>query len=261
MRRRAARLFLGIGIAVLGTGLLEKLTLGTWFHSPIAYFQANIIENQNAQFGVEPWYFYLAYVLRCALVFAPIIPYVVIVFLRDARLTLPSLFFLIVHSLVNHKEQRFVWCLAPVVVLIAGRGFQAVWDYVSRYGWRIEIVAVTVVGLVCGEGNVARDLPWNAEPFTSSALALNEVRKVRRPYGSTGLWHVGVGLWQFFYLRRRVPLSVKASGHFEDAERMLNAKAEYNYLITYPNLSSLFDAWHPYENGHAGELVIYRLKW
>ena len=58
--RKMARLAAGLGVALLVLGWLDRVTLGSWFHSSIEYVRANIVESGSDAFGVKPWDYYLA---------------------------------------------------------------------------------------------------------------------------------------------------------------------------------------------------------
>ena len=53
-RGKTAFLLAGLTIAVLSVGFLDKVTLGTWFHSSVEYLRANILENQGTGMGSNP---------------------------------------------------------------------------------------------------------------------------------------------------------------------------------------------------------------
>jgi hypothetical protein len=259
-RGKAAFLLTGLTIAFLGVGFLDKVTLGTWFHSPVEYFRANILENQSARYGIEPWYFYLAQVAAWLWAFPLIVPYVILGSIREWRLALVALLFLLAHSAVGHKEERFVWCLVPIAFLLAAAGFQMVYIVVGKRSWKVMVLGTTVLCLFWGEWTLVKKLDWNGEPFTSSALALSQVGKRPDATGVAvyGVWRSACG--NYFYLRKPVPLCVEPTRNFDALENQLQAVGDINYLITYPDLCSRFRSWQPKEIGRAGALVIYKLK-
>jgi phosphatidylinositol glycan class B len=259
-RSPAAFLLGGLGLALLAAGFLDRITLGSWFHSPVEYVRANLLENQSARYGIEPWYFYLAHAAAWLWAFPLIAPYLLLGCLREWRLALVALLFLGAHSAVGHKEERFIWCLVPIAFLLGAAGFQVVWNRLRKPFWKTMVVVATVLCLIWGEWTLVRQLPWNGEPFTSSALALCQLGQREDVTGVAvyGVWRSACG--NYFYLRRPVPLCVEPARNLASLESQLQAVRAINYLLTYPDLCRRFRTWQPTEIGRAGALVIYKLN-
>jgi GPI mannosyltransferase 3 len=109
--------------------LADKWLYGAWVFTPYEYVRANLIEGKAAGFGVEPWWFYGGQIL---LFLIPPFSVVLVGLLGAAAwhcrrhlLVWTTLPFLVGHSLIGHKEVRFLvpitYALVPLLVLAADR--------------------------------------------------------------------------------------------------------------------------------------------
>lgn len=114
-RQRIPAVAAGLALPVLAFGLVDKLTLTYPWQSFIRYFQVNVSEGRSLDYGVMPWYWYLELMV---LLLGP-----VLLFIWQGARRSPFLAAVIViivgsHSLLSHKEIRFMYpMLAPAIVL------------------------------------------------------------------------------------------------------------------------------------------------
>jgi hypothetical protein len=262
-RGRSVRMSLGCLTAVfMLVGVVDRLTLGGWFHSPIYYFHACIVEGQARRFGVDPWYRYLHWA-RILLWQTSVlcIPLLVIGSVRAWRYGIVALGFFAAHSMVAHKEIRFMWAALPVVLLCLAAGTECVWQWRVRLSWRVAVTALIAITFLVGFGTRSKKLDWNKDPFRSSALAL---AWVGRQSDLTGVALTGVGkenAGNYFYLHHNVPLLVLwhheiARGFTEEAL----TKARVNYLIARKDGEPLSSLVQPAVEADFGELVVYHVQ-
>ncbi len=116
-------LAIGFLLAVFLNVVVDHWFYGEWVFTPWNYFIANIVEGRAAEFGVDPWWYYGEKLLL--LLVPPVSPLllaaVAAAFLLRPRhvLTWVGVCFLIGHSLVGHKETRFlVPLIMPLLVLV-----------------------------------------------------------------------------------------------------------------------------------------------
>lgn len=126
--RRALRvpLLTALG-ALIGLGgglLLDAWFYGKWVLPPYTYYLENIVHQKAAAFGVKPWYYYLK-----NLAWGPLLavgPFVIMGYLLlllrfpGHAFTAISLPFLLAHSLVGHKELRFLFPMYLLVPYLLG---------------------------------------------------------------------------------------------------------------------------------------------
>lgn len=104
-------------------GLLDRLTWGDWFHSAIEYMRFNVVEGKGAQWGVAEGTYYLRVLwTSMPLVTLWIAPLALLGARRSAGLFVTACAYLLVHSLVPHKEFRFILPLLPIWFALAASG-------------------------------------------------------------------------------------------------------------------------------------------
>lgn len=124
-RQREALLFAGAGAAALlaGSGVLDWLSWGRPFHSLLAYVDFNLLRGGASTFGVEPFWYYAHSLWTSSgptlLVLAVL---AVLGGLRAPVVGLAVLLDVLVHSLIPHKELRFLVPAVPLLGTLVGLG-------------------------------------------------------------------------------------------------------------------------------------------
>lgn len=116
-RERIPAVAAGASVPVLLFGAADWITWSYPWQSFIRYFQANVVEGPGKLFPVQPWYWYL-------LILVVLLgPAVLLLFHGARRSPFLAIFCAIVvfsHSLIPHKEIRFIDpILAPAITLAA----------------------------------------------------------------------------------------------------------------------------------------------
>ena len=123
-RRNLAPLALGGLASFLLFGLLDWATWSYPWESIYRNLWLNGLHGLSGEWGVEPWYYYV--VLLVAYWTVPFaIMIAVLAYLgaiREKRIALAGLAVLLVHSLVGHKEYRFIYPAILLLVISAGIG-------------------------------------------------------------------------------------------------------------------------------------------
>jgi|SRR5487761_152496 len=118
-RKRFLPLAAGFLLPVLAFGLVDAFTWSYPFQSFFRYFWVNAIEGRSALYGTQPWFWYL-------LVLAvQMLPLVILSLFGVGRCPFLGWIVLIIlasHSMISHKEVRFIYPVMPLVVTLAGVG-------------------------------------------------------------------------------------------------------------------------------------------
>ncbi len=125
VERASMRVFwacLGSVLALMLGALVDRWGYGTWSFPPLAYLRQNLAEGRAATFGTDPFFAY-PYLVVVNVFFPAAIVLVltqIVCWVRHPRhvLTFVTLPFFVGHSLIGHKEERFLFPLVPL--LIAG---------------------------------------------------------------------------------------------------------------------------------------------
>jgi GPI mannosyltransferase 3 len=131
--RRQWRLALEAGLVfliwALIFGLLDLLTWGSWFHSAIVYLRYNLVEARSELYSSAPFDYYARTLWTSARwAILPILPLALLAAGRARGLLLTVLAFILVHSLIGHKELRFIFPALPILGALAGIGLDRVFD-------------------------------------------------------------------------------------------------------------------------------------
>jgi len=123
-------ILMGIIAAVTVGILLDYWFYGVWVNTAYRYFIINILQGKAAEFGTQPWWWYLPELIRFG--FWPLqllmISLVGIAFLRHLKnpLVWVCVPFILVHFLVGHKELRFLFPLVEALPFLLIIGIESV---------------------------------------------------------------------------------------------------------------------------------------
>ena len=132
-KRFKSSLIFGFGFLgmMLIQGVIDIFTWGSFFKSLLTYLDYNILRGVADKHGVLPWFFYLA---DFAATFHPItwisalllMIFSLFSFRKNRQIFLfffPFLFFFIIHSVIGHKEPRFVFACHFAVLALSAEFF------------------------------------------------------------------------------------------------------------------------------------------
>jgi FkbM family methyltransferase len=221
----------GLGASLIFAGFIDWWTWGSWFHSPIEYVRANIIEGKAASFGVDPWYRYLhwsgEWLLDASVL---ILPLILLGGYFRPDLAIAVVLFGVGHSMVGHKEPRFLWPAAPLLLMLIATGLEVAWQRLETGQMKRAFASILGIALLIGAGIRATTIDWHCEPTRSTSLALASLHH-RADVDGVGVYGVGDAFCgNYFYLRRNVPL---APHHFGPSvfEHPSWLDGTINYLI------------------------------
>jgi phosphatidylinositol glycan class B len=209
-RERLPAVLLGVCTPILVFGFVDAITWSYPFQSYVENFRYNIVEDKAAVLhGVRSWYWYFEYL---TLHLGPMLPLAVIGAIWRARfLGCVALAILIPHTLLQHKEFRFLFPLLPILLTLAGIGMAdlvAMWNaHLSTQRARTSIVAGALIFVVITSVSLASVYPrW--KKARENSLAFEELS---RSPALCGVAIVGDSYsWAdyggYTYLHRSVPI-------------------------------------------------------
>lgn len=216
LRRRSVPLFAGFIACVVAVGLLDALTWSYPFESFWRYVAFNA--GGSASYGVAPWYAYGTFLFATwGWTLALLLP---LILLGARRAPLPffcALAVLVAHSLIPHKEARFIYPAVLLLIAVAGMGLAEIAAPLSKRQPRIAIVAGTAAILAVSASLAA------TPPYV--ALWRGGHDMVRANLFTAGLNGIcGIGMIGTYggasYVHQRVPLfwPLNAADLAKDAE-------------------------------------------
>ena len=231
-RRRIPVVAAGMLTPILIFGLVDAITWQHLFQSFYLYFYVNLIQGRSASFGVEPWYWYLP---RLARHLGPLLLLALVGVRRSPFLGWMALVILAAHSLVHHKEARFLYPMMPIMVTLGALGMVECAAIVEK--WRGKTISPRILVatgiIVCLGSSIvlgSRFEDWSR--YSGGLQALKEFS-----HDSTVC---GVGISDIFwaetggytYLHRDVPIFL-----LPDSEALRRASAEFNVFMSNGSLA------------------------
>jgi phosphatidylinositol glycan class B len=123
LRARWWPMMLGGLIPVAIFAAADWIAYGGILHSYVEYFRTNLIQGTASDFGVEPAGWYFSRILKWWTLALPILAALVIVRWRASAIWIATAMAIVVsHSVIPHKEYRFVFPALACFVIVAAMG-------------------------------------------------------------------------------------------------------------------------------------------
>lgn len=122
--------------------ILNYWLYNNWIWSPYLYFKTNVIDGIANQFGEMPFYYYFTELIKNLQ--PPIGIFILIGVATYVWRNKSSLFswlicgFILIHSMVSHKEYRFLFPIFPLLIPLAYIGYQSL----SIFKWKSKILSI-----------------------------------------------------------------------------------------------------------------------
>jgi hypothetical protein len=226
----------GAAIGAVAGGLLDALTWGSPFHSLIANVGFNLSGKAEA-FGVAPFTFYATVLAQSTgLGLVAIAIGWAFAARKDTGLAIVLGAYVLIHSLVPHKEVRFLMPIVPLALALSGAGLADAFAWIeSRLEARTAkitfagVVGAALVLMLQRTVSLTRmDLGYPARGEPSAWHYLEDYNRLLWDAGTRddvcGLLLVGtqpVRVGGYSYLRRNVPL-LGASAVLRPDDRAIN---------------------------------------
>lgn len=208
-------------------GLIDLFTWGSFFHSAITYIRFNLIEGRASSFGTHPiWLYVTSLITSEGATVIPLVLLSLIAMRRSRELPLMIIAFLAVHSLIPHKELRFVFPVLPLLAAHAAVGLDLVKPQVQ--GAVVTLALLSLASLPwltfgrLGISDPPRDLPAldHGGPYNrllARAGQLDDLCGLR----INGFVHWRTGGYAYFH--KNAPLY--------RAEKPTEGEGHFNYVI------------------------------
>ena len=213
-RWKAFLFFVGGSLICLGLYGLYDVSMGRPFlGSALGYFEFNIMQSGASQWGVQPWHRYITSLNRFFTL--PLALWILIgallslhpaIFSKSKKLWLIILPFWLVHNLIGHKEDRFIFPVLPWIVVLAVYGW-SYWIRNRKLKTKVMLSAayflVMTVSVIYGYAHSS----WKHHGFFTTEMAKLSKKKQLESLAVFGTLHSG----SYFYLHQNIPLF-----HFSD---------------------------------------------
>jgi GPI mannosyltransferase 3 len=243
-RAKMPAVLAGALLPVAAFGLVDAITWSYPFQSFFRYFWVDTAGGRSAFYGTQPWYWYLSRLL--ARLGGPLLVLAALGVRRSPFLGWIALAVLLPHSVILHKEDRYIYPLMPLLITLAALGCMEIARKLDGF-WKSAISpkAVVVTALVffalCSAFLAPRFNYW--ERHSGGMIASDQLSD---DWSVCGLGLYGVAWYSiggYTHLHRDVPMVLIPRGAgFEPSS--------FNVLITsrgpadLPGGFELKECWH-----------------
>lgn len=244
-RKRIPVVAAGLLLPVLIFGLVDAFTWSHPFQSFYMYFYVNLIQGRSARFGVEAWYWYLPKLIRHL---GPLLLFAVIGAKRSPFLGCMALTILVFHSLIGHKEARFLYPMMPLVITLAALGIVECANLLGTI-WKMAVAPRLVIAsgmMLCVAMSVLLGVmfkDWSR--FSGSLIAFKRLSREETLCG------VGISRYSWLetggytYLHREVPiLLLPTSESVRQSSASINELLHDGALENVPSGFALQECWN-----------------
>jgi len=147
-RARWVPMVAGILGPILAFGVVDAFTWSYPFQSFWQNVWVNVVLGKSEQYGVSPWYGYLSFLRNSwSWALVPITLLAIVGARRSPILAWLVIVIVLSHSVLAHKEYRFIYPALPMILILAGLGTA---ELVTRWRLRWSSPRVMVIAvLVC----------------------------------------------------------------------------------------------------------------
>ncbi|HEX8057256.1 MAG TPA: hypothetical protein VF481_11385 [Novosphingobium sp.] len=236
------------GIAALLVGSAVDLSFGVMpFEWVFNNFSSNLLQGRSEDFGVRIPLFYPYYLITFSWQSSAwvILGFAALAMRRYPALIAAALVNVLLHSLIGHKEFRFVLLSTAIVVLFFSLGLADALRYVGDRmpaRWRHALIIVAVLWVVGMSASLAggerRRYEWT---FANGRLLA--MQTANRIGGLCGLASIDLdpwGLGGYTYLNRRVPMYLYRT--MSEAPVLRRDSRSFNVIIAPAKASRLLPA-------------------
>lgn len=237
-RTRVPAVLAGMFLPLAVFGVVDAITWSYPFQSFFRYFWINAVEGRSELYGTEPWYWYLTILVAHL---GPILLLALLGIRRSPFLGWMALAILVPHSLLPHKEVRYIYPLMPILITLAALGTMEIvkeLDHLLKLRIHPKLsISVALALFTFFSFFLAPQFSyWN-----SNAGSMTMVDRLSRDQTVCGLGIHGISWFDtggYTHFHRNVPMVLMSDG-----PRMEQESASVNAVIAYgppPRLSPGF---------------------
>ncbi|MCE7744840.1 MAG: phospholipid carrier-dependent glycosyltransferase [Candidatus Heimdallarchaeota archaeon] len=149
-------------LLVIVQGLIDLATWGSFLHSAITFLDYNIFSGGAASHGVDPFGTYAALLVDQYLEYFIIFLLFIIIALQKDKKTLYLgsiiVFYLLIFTIIQHKEYRFILPITSLLVLLAAKGFTKYPRFIRKANLRKGIYTFFIILTVVYAGAMSFSL-------------------------------------------------------------------------------------------------------
>jgi GPI mannosyltransferase 3 len=214
-------------LAVLAIfGSVDALTWSVPFHSYFSYFTEDILHHRAAASGTLPWYYYVSALFVHT---GPLVLFALVGVRRAPILGWISLAVLLPHSLIAHKEFRYIYPVLPILLTLSSIGLIDSLQLLARKSkWRLSVRSTSLVSagvvLACSLGLSAVFPRWH-----KAGGDLRAFSRLSTDSKACGLAVLDIHWWDtggYTYLNRPIPIFV-----FSGAREAASVAPAFNRIV------------------------------
>jgi phosphatidylinositol glycan class B len=238
-RERLRPLVMGALVPAIIFGVVDACTWSYPFQSYYRYIWVNVIEGRSSLYGTQPWFWYISLLLTHL---GPLAVLAAIGVRRSPILGWLAFIMVAAHSMISHKESRFIYPAVPLAITLASIGIVEIAKTCGAI-WKSPLRTRIVVG-----GSVAFVSAmsfWLSAQFVYRAEdggGLAAFRQLSRDPNVCGIGLHGVAWLEtggYTYLHRRVPI-FPLIGEYQARE----ASPGFNALLSFGTLDRVEGNFH-----------------
>jgi len=138
--------------------LLDSWYYEHWVFAPGNYFKSNIVDNVASHYGVSPWYFYLEETLNrpTPLIGLFILAALIIFFARYYKnmIVWCIIPYLLIHSLIPHKELRFLFPMVYFLPFILVLAYQEISEKCGNQVKKVILYPLLILAAIINTGGL-----------------------------------------------------------------------------------------------------------
>lgn len=139
------------GIAAIGICIvIDYWFYGNWYFTPYNYFNVNLLQNKASEFGVDPFWKYIGYFIETAV--PPLSIALLLLFIKGIikkplhPFSWVVITFVLGHSLIGHKEMRFLFPMVYALIFLACTGYESLNEkLLNKKAIRISFIILVIL--------------------------------------------------------------------------------------------------------------------